>query len=389
MNEDCTSLSVGLIIRGPANPGEKPPLRRAMIATIHEAAVSVIWESPVPQPLSGSFLVTPEISASTSRDDEETTLDKADIQPLLDFETLDALSSIEKTDGPLEAIAKWKDYGDQLLRLGDPSAAIAYYEMALSQSSTISVGATVVCSVEGHPKIAEVDCVEQDGTVDVMFVESGEDRTLRPSEILICVLDDANMWQERIMLNLSRCLLQQGSIDPPNKARYLKAAVLACTLVLSILSFRDPDKGHTSDMAQAALQLRIKAYMGVSKWQHAIADAKRLVKLGHGQGTKLLGAIDREKKKQAKRDKKLVKAISRLVQEATAESVSEVEQKEEVSCTNPSTSEVPNSTRAKTIFPASQPSFLHAMFWSPVVIIAVMIAAFLVQLVVMSSIRSK
>ena len=105
--------------------------------------------------------------------------------------------------------------------------------------------------------------------------------------------------------------------------KYLKSVVLACTLVLSILSFRDSEKGPSSDSAQNALVLRANAQLGLSKWSHAMADAKRLIKLEHPQGSKLLARIEREKKIQANQDKKLVKAVSRWVQKATTESVSD------------------------------------------------------------------
>jgi hypothetical protein len=301
-----------------------------------------------------------------SQDEEEATMKLSRIQPLLDFESEEQSPEVEDQ---IQAIALWKDRGDQLLRTGDPTTAIPYYEMALARSSVISIGASVICSVQGYPKVAEIDYLEDD-TVDAMFVDSGDDKTISRSDILICILENTNLWQERILLNLARCLLQQADIDRANRAKYLKAAILACTLVLSICSFHDADGREFSDMAQTALQLRAKAYISLSKWPHATADAKRLKELGHVQGKKLLDSIERARTQQAKRDKKLVKAISRLVATATSESVSEkddVTKFEETSQPEDGASSI--STSKPALFILS----------SPLLIIVSLIAAFFLQ----------
>jgi len=322
MTIDDKHFHVGSIARVPRTKNDKP-LGKATIATFHEegeGTVTILWESTVPQPLSStSFLVTPKLQRRPLQEDEETTMELSRLCSLLDFEYDDELQKID--DSTNDAIETYKDRGDQLLRIGDPTSAIPYYELALTRSSVVSVGASILCSVQGYPKVAEIDCIEED-TLDVTFVDSGEDKTISRSDILICIYENKELWQERILLNLTRCLLQQADIDPSNRAKYLKAAVLACTLVLSLQSFHHDDSEKSSDIHLTAIQLRVKAYMSLSKWPHAIADAKRLTKLGLSQGRKLLDSIEREKKYQEKRDKKLVKAITQLIATATSESVS-------------------------------------------------------------------
>jgi hypothetical protein len=381
-----SSFKVGSIVRAPRAEGDKPK-GRAMVATIQDDhSVCLLWEPCIPKPLhddSSKFLVAPSLPVKASSSQEEITLDQSRIQPLLDFEMVDDTTTpMEKAR--TDTIQLWKERGDQLLRLGDPSSAIPYYEVALNASSVISIGSSVICSIQGYPKVAEVDCVEED-TVDVVYVESGEEATIPQSHILISILegDDKDHSQERILLNLARCLLQHSEIDSPHRSKYLKSAVLACTLVITIASFHEESSSHennnTSDTAQTALLLRGKAQMGLSKWPHASADAKRLIQLGNSQGRKLLENIEREKKQQAKLDKKLVKAMSRLVQTATSESVSSEQENvgETTASMRPSTDDTKqaeHSSRAST-----QPSL---SFSSPLMILLALTAAFLIQKII-------
>ena len=340
-----------------------------MIATIHEDlnTVSVVWESNVPQPLSGSFLVAPQLATKLSQEHEDSMMEKSRIKPLLDFEY--EWEHSESQD-QIETIALWKDRGDQLLRIGDPTSAIPFYEAALSRSSVLSIGASIICSVQGYPKVAEVDCVEE-YSIDAMFVDSAEDTTIPRSAILMCILENTETWQERILLNLARCLIQQAEIDTSNRTTYLKASVLACTLVLSVASFHDADGGEYSDTAQTALQLRSKTYISLSKWPHAIADAKRLNKLGHVQGRKLLVDIERERKHQATRDKKLVKAISKLVATATSELVSSCDHAPSIEETHE------QENGASTVLHSKAASFIVL---SPLTIFLALLGAFIIQM---------
>ena len=92
--EDVT-IKVGSIVRAPRTSAEKPK-GRAMVAMIQEdgdeQSVCLLWEPCIPQPLANSskFLVSPVLACkptTSNDDDEETTLDRFKIQPLLDFES--------------------------------------------------------------------------------------------------------------------------------------------------------------------------------------------------------------------------------------------------------------------------------------------------------------
>ena len=215
-----------------------------------------------------------------------------------------------------------------MLRLGDASAAASYYEVALSKSSIISLGSTVVVQIQGFPKIAEVDCTEDD-SVDVTIVESGDEATLKKSEVLLGVLEqDPEKYQERILLNLARCMLQLSELDTVNRPKYLKSAVLASSLVITIASFHEESNSQSLlANSQTALLLRGRALGGLSKWPNAMADAKKVIKAGDAeQGHKLLATLERKKKQQAKQDKKLSKAVCQWVQTATNDAVSDDQQ---------------------------------------------------------------
>eukprot|EP00934_Nitzschia_sp_Nitz4_P004332 Nitzschia sp. Nitz4//scaffold122_size67431//56707//57835//NITZ4_006095-RA/size67431-augustus-gene-0.54-mRNA-1//1//CDS//3329534433//4322//frame0 len=322
LRDPNSEFQVGCIVRAPRqgqasdSKKQRPVLGRATIATIQGDLVSLVWEPCIPRPGAGDtrFLIAPNLeSSSKSSELNETDMSLSQIQLLLPFEN----AAVCEKDVTTEVC---KDQGDQLLRLGDPTSAILYYEQALQLSSAdLSIGSTVIVKQKGFPVIAEIDCVdESDSTLDLTILETDQEETVRSSQVLISVLpSDPDHLQERILLNLTRCLLQQAPLDVPHRHKYLASAVLASTLVLSISSFREESTGKLSEWAQTALVLRIKASCGLSKWSHATADAKRLQREGNSQGATLLESIASQKRIQQNKDKKLVKAMSRLVQSAT------------------------------------------------------------------------
>uniref|UniRef100_A0A7S4ALA8 Uncharacterized protein n=1 Tax=Pseudo-nitzschia australis TaxID=44445 RepID=A0A7S4ALA8_9STRA len=348
-------LVVGSIVR--AKRGSKRC--RAMVATVggddgdrdctRTRTVCILWEPIYPHPLYGRFLIVPK-SIRREIEQDEVTVDVETVEELFPFEnnepTTDTATATATarsgSDNEASAtatsssIALWKERGDQLLRLGDASAATSYYEKALSDSSSVSIGGSIIISVEGFPRIAEVDCVDDgndDGnggsTIDVTLVHSEEERTVKETAILLSIMQkDTDNLQERILLNLARCMLQLSELDAANRPKYLKAAVLATTLVLTLSSFREEQKQIPRDdsavvlpaNSETALVLRCKAYSSLSKWKNALSDARQLVKSGinQEQGKKLLAGVERKKKMQSKTDKKLAKQICRLVESATA-----------------------------------------------------------------------
>lgn len=303
------------------------------------------------------------------------TVETKEIRQLLDFERCELGSSLD-TSGENPSVSVWKDRGDQLLRLGDATSATSYYEMALGRSSAVSIGSTIIVQRGGFPKVAEVDCLEDD-SVDITIVDSGEEAVIRPSDILLGILDrDHEKFQERILLNLARCMLQLSDIDTINRPKYLKSAILACSLTITVSHFHDSESANNTNYlsgnTQTALHLRAKAQSGLSKWPNAIADAKRLIKAGNKQGSQLLEALQRNKLRQVKKDKKLSKAVAKWVQTATSESVSEKEKNDQFTLES-SSSPRPNveeETVSQTNPPLVSSSFL---------IVLSLIAAYLIQ----------
>jgi hypothetical protein len=321
---------------------------RAVVATVQDdgKSICVLWEPLAPRPLPPcnrhDFLITPKFddrnNEDEDEDDSEAILSLEEVRPLLEFETTENSSpsqSTSTTDVSLQlSISTWKDRGDTLLRLGDASSATSYYERALYQSNQVSIGSTIIISIQGFPKIAEVDCIEDesddDGSppptttnLDVTIVDTGEEKSIKSTSVLIGILDsDPEKLQERIFLNLARCMLQLADLDSGGgrRSKYLKAAVLATTLVIAIASYRDhnDEDSKVAPNAQTAMILRVKAQSGLSKWPNAMADAKQLVKAGNDQGVKLVASLERQKKLVARTDKKLAKEMCRLVESSTA-----------------------------------------------------------------------
>ncbi|VEU42525.1 unnamed protein product [Pseudo-nitzschia multistriata] len=340
-------FDVGSIVR--AKRGSKRC--RAMVATVGDGGeehdpsrdtVCILWEPIYPKPISGRFLIAPKAGRlEAEREQAEVTVGVETVEELLPFERCGSNNSDETAVAPTATITAskhtstkhniglWKERGDQLLRLGDASAATSYYEKALSDSSSVSIGGSIVLSVEGFPRIAEVDCIDDDeddgGTIDVTLVHNGQERSVKEASVLLGIMEaDADRLQERILLNLARCMLQLSDLDAANRPGYLKSAVLAATLVLALSSFRssEEDSDGTPSPAkkhsQTALVLRCKAYTGLSRWKNARSDARQLVASGdEKQGSKLLAVVERKKATQSKQDKKLAKEICKLVESAT------------------------------------------------------------------------
>jgi tetratricopeptide (TPR) repeat protein len=275
------------------------------------------------------FLVAPNNFNTDDDDDEEVEVTVQELEGLLDFETNNS-----QGDDDMISVQQWKNRGDELLRLGDAMTAIGYYEAGLIQSSRLSIGSAVIIRQAGFSKLAEVDCIEQDGSVvDVSLMmeeEEGQEMTIPKRSILLCILDaDDDRLQERILLNLARCLLQvaeQASIS--RRPRFLQSAVLACTLAMDVCAFRNHEHDNKAPAASsnnstttllAALILRSQAQSALFKYDHAKADLKRLLSMdpNHKEGLRRMQQLERTKLQTKKADKKLVKELCQWVNVAT------------------------------------------------------------------------
>lgn len=322
-----------------ARPGLSKSTGTATIATLQENETAcVLWNPLGPKPmhpaanskskrrLKRQFLVTPVIKAGDS-EEVETTTDVSSLRPPLEFES---------TEGYLEEasdVPKWKDRGDQLLKLGDASKACEYYEMALRLSSILQVGATAVVKTGGRAKLADIDCLEEDDddAIEVSMQDSGEEKVIKEAEVLLCLLDNGeeDHLQERILLNLARCLLQLGDLAKhqdmasERRPKYQKSAVLATTLALTIAEHCNKNNNDNllTKYARTALLLRGQAQAGLGKFQNAIADTKRVIQIEpqHKEATKQLKILQGQHQRLKHVDRKLVKSMCKWVQTATNE----------------------------------------------------------------------
>lgn len=355
-----TKWQIGSIVRV-KRPSPQKGFGKAMIAIMDGGAeANLLWESIAPQPLfsdggshssagTKNFLVAPRISENNqnprsiddSEYENESTVPLNELLPLMDFESNPEIS---------KDVDVLKQQGDSLLRAGDASTAVCYYEAALQQSCqtvTTSVGSSIILKTKGgYLKIAEIDCVEEiDGlrgsfSLDVTFVESGEETEVQNSAVVLGILDKdlEERLQERILLNLSRCLHQLADIDEPkHRPAYLKGAILACSLAIILAEFHASNNGDDTEATtkstrtlQSALHLRAQAYILLSIWPHAKQDAKRLIKVGkQDQGKSMLDNIERRKQVQVKKDKKLAKAVAKLVHNSTSSNPPDGENREQ------------------------------------------------------------
>lgn len=303
--------SVGSIVRAPRdNEGKRTG--KASVATIEEGGkVDLIWEDAAPALTLGltSFLVAPVIGTE-GRDCGEVTIEASKLQELYPFES----------DGGGESdVEVWKDRGDTLLKSGDASAAVPFYERALQNSSKVEIGCSVlVQSRAGEIEVAEVDCME-DSTADITYVSSGNEESVELARIILAVSLRLSILQVRILLNLGRCLMQLAEFDSDPLSRssaYKGSAWYAFSLILA-LATEDKEDEERRKYGYTALLLRSQVQASRGKWKSAIGDVNELLKENPSKEARkwhqtLQGLVTQHKKA----NKKLVKSMSRWIQTA-------------------------------------------------------------------------
>jgi hypothetical protein len=299
---------------------------RATISTIDDDdQVSLFWEDAAPRPVEGSsgFIVTPLLPAAS--DENELTVSKSELQCLHQFELL--ASPDEKNP------SVWKERGDTILKLGDASSAIPYYERSLELSSRVQVGSTVLIVKKDDVIMAEVDCLDDD-TADVTYVESNDEAVVPLKSIRLVISVEHTDLQVRVLLNLARALLQVADFDNSLLSRpslYRDGAILACSLAHAILL--TDEAGDTSPFLVSTLFLRSKAQAGRAKWQASLNDVDLLLKLkpqskeGRIWRKELLGLIAQSERA----NKRLVKSMCRWIQLTTEDGAPVSEEESEVS----------------------------------------------------------
>jgi tetratricopeptide (TPR) repeat protein len=260
---------------------------------------------------------------SSNEGEQELVLNVSRIQPLLEFEcSIPAL--FDTTDA-----TTWKDYGDQLLKLGDASSAVPYYEQALHiTNDSVQIGATVLISSrdssaegdtqEAHPKCvaAEIDCLEGN-QADVTYISSGEEATIPLEQVKLSVSLSQSELQVRILLNLARCLLQLADMDKSvlsRPSRYRTSAVMSCSMARCILQVYNDET-----LQLTALLLESKGQAARGHWQAALQSVDQLLQLEptSRQGRRWKHDLIQQIQQNERANKKLVKSMCRWIQTAT------------------------------------------------------------------------
>lgn len=303
-------FSVGSIVRIPRGGNDKKTGKATILTIDDDEEVSLLWEDAAPASIQGGFLVRPRLPSS--KDDDEISLSKSLLQHLQQFETA-------QLDGASPTALK--DHGDTLLKLGDASSAIPYYELALQMTSKVQIGSTVLIAKSSDVILAaEVDCMEDD-TADLTFIESGEETVAKVKSIRLAISLKQSDLQLRLLLNLARCLLQLADFDNSPLSRpssYRQGAVLACSLAWALLQQNEED---ITPFHISSLILRSKAQAGRAKWQPALNDIDQVLKYKpqSKEGRKWRKDLQGLIAQQDLANKKLVKGMCQWIQTATNE----------------------------------------------------------------------
>jgi tetratricopeptide (TPR) repeat protein len=310
-------------------------------ATASSPSYCLLWEDEAPKAIEGTFIVSPEIKetdgnqSSSSNGEEEVVVARTEISELFEFEGHDFLRSTsrptmmnEEADSSSrnsalvlhkdKSATEWKECGDVLLREKDAAAAVGFYELALRRTSRVRVGSTVLvqrANKAGPSAIvrADVDCINKDdNTVDLTMEDNddGAEETVPAKHVRLSIDPNLADLQERILLNLSRCLLQLADQCPSHRrSAYLQGARLGCTMALAIPDATKPESSWL---------LRSKAYAASNKFPQALADVQNVLSMNpnHLEGQTLLKDLERRKAAVAKTNKRLAKDVSQWVQSA-------------------------------------------------------------------------
>ncbi|EJK51341.1 hypothetical protein THAOC_29489 [Thalassiosira oceanica] len=292
-------------------------------------------DDPAPIPLldEQEFIIAPHF-VDAGREVEECEVDASEIQPLLDFEE----AKMQHGDICARIL---KDFGDAMTRLKDYTRAVSYYEAALHRvSSQISLGCTIVLKCQGHAVLAEVDCMEDDtDTLDLTLL-SGEEKTIHRRDVILVVWEeDKEMLQVKILLNLSRCLLKLASIDKTagtvvnanehklkqhNRQEYYKlASIRGCTAAISLCDHHGGSSNAiAADLEAKGRLVRARAFLWLARVPNALVDAKKVSTLNPNsrEAEALVREIRAFQSHSKAVDRKLSKAVAKLVHSATSSS---------------------------------------------------------------------
>ena len=330
---------------------------RAMVAFIDkdDHTISIMWDEStfIPQSitqnnpfhvtlkgtklLNRQFLISPNNLNITNQSilEEEITIrmDSNSMTPLLSFENQEIKECyINNKEDLLSHAKKYKEEGDTLFKLHDYAASIERYEAALTLTSTLSIGGTVFIERnKGTSKakivMAEVDCIDDD---DIDVTMQDDECVIKEMDVILCYFDTNDALQERMLLNLSKSLLNLGDIistfDNLASQDFSKAVISACSIILAVSSENDKDTNNAI-ITSKALYIRAKAYLNLLKFQKATIDTKQILKQKpkDKDALNLLKDIQNQIKESKKTNKRLAKEVCQWVDQATKNTVSDDE----------------------------------------------------------------
>lgn len=322
-------------------------MRTATVAYVNkDGTVDLIYE------LSGSAA---DGLAASNQADEEDNVHTDRLVPLAEFEDDQERGSrgdpemASAIGASLSRAERIKDEAGVLFKLKDFEAALLKYKESLNCLGTqkVNVGSTVLIQEKGnkefafHYNAALVSIVEDDTqTVDVMYADTGadgeevEEDGVAMSRLYVLpadTLETSAPIQCTLHLNCAVCSL---------KLKRLSVAIEHASLAIAIAKYSRRKESATGvarksgDRAKVDLDtwvkgffLRGKAQVSLNHFKEARADAKKILKIpGHEnneQAIKLLKTIDRKAEIAFKKDKQLVKAVSKHISESMDQSGAE------------------------------------------------------------------
>lgn len=329
--------------------------RRCIVATLPDenGCISLVQDdlAPAHLPRRGKFMIAPMFN-SVGVEVKECEVEASEVMPLLafEFEEGNHKEVIDVADDAQTIVQRYKEHGDQLLRLNDYTCAISYYEAALhSVSSQFDViGGTLVVKKKGHSVIAEVDCVDTDekhnNTFDVTYLSCGEEAEITQNQILLAVwVKDVTFIQTKLLLNLSRCLLKLAQLDNTRgnascvgesssakncrQDRYRLSAVKGVSIAITLCEYHllessDDSSSELKSLIEKARIVRSRAFLGVRKLPNAAVDAKKVLAQNpaNREASALLCEIKAVEAYNKSVDKKISREVAKWVHTATSSS---------------------------------------------------------------------
>ena len=295
--------------------------RVAAIAAVDEdgTRANVVYEG-----CGGDYGIAFKADGLTKLASEESDVAASRISALEDFE-LESHVSVLNTN-PVERAKERKGRASLLFKMGDYESAIREYISALEELSggappELSVGCTALASSGSNRCSYRVACVcsfETD-TADIIYHNDEEEDGVAISRLVLlppATLSSIDL-QWTLHTNISLCA---------SKIAAFSASIVHASIALALAKHSRTDK---RSVARASMEVWAKAYylrgsaqLSLGRFADARRDASKIFKLkGHAEskpGSKLRKRIERASHIAEKKNRKLVKEISKLISGTTS-----------------------------------------------------------------------